>query len=163
MRHGFQPTFHNTKFFFASSQWTLLWLPKVWRIWENSFEKVGKENCPVGCLSLVLLIRDIQQSRPFSLPSQRNFPISLQRKTWYSIFGVDATPLLLKNLLLIFLLNYFPNLRFVQIHARKSHIKPPPKVSHMMCPTQQLYWCTTKVTKSTFWKNIWFSTFPPFW
>ena len=37
----------------------------------------------------------------------------------------------------IYFLNYFPNLRFVQIHARKSLIKPPPKVSHMMCPTQQ--------------------------
>ena len=53
------------------------------------------------------------QGRPFPLPSQRNFPISLkpkvaiaeffwkmQRKTWYSIFGVDAMPLSLKNLLL---------------------------------------------------------------
>ena len=50
---------------------------------------------------------------PFSLPSQRNFPISfnskvaiaeffwkMQRKTWYSILRVDAMPLSLKNLLL---------------------------------------------------------------
>ena len=49
----------------------------------------------------------------FFLPSQRNFPISLkpkvaiteffwimQRKTWYSIVGLDAMPLSLKNLLL---------------------------------------------------------------
>ena len=56
---------------------------------------------------------DSQQGRFFSLPSQRNFPISfkpkvaiaeffwkMQRKTWYSIFGVDAMPLSLKNLLL---------------------------------------------------------------
>ena len=66
----------------------------------------------VGCLSF-LLNRDSQQGRPFSLPSQRNFPISfkpkvaiaeffwkMQRKTWYSILGVDAMPLSLKNLLL---------------------------------------------------------------
>ena len=56
---------------------------------------------------------DSQQGRPFSLPSQRNFPISfkpkvaiaeffwkMQRETWYSILGVDAMPLSLKNLLL---------------------------------------------------------------
>ena len=56
---------------------------------------------------------DSQQGKPFSLPSQRNFPISfkpkvaiaqffwkMQRKTWYSILGVDAIPLSLKNLLL---------------------------------------------------------------
>ena len=49
--------------------------------------------------------------------SKRNFPISfkpkiaiaeffwkMQRKTWYSILGVDAMPLSLKNLLLSFLL-----------------------------------------------------------
>jgi hypothetical protein len=53
------------------------------------------------------------QGRHFSLPSQRNFLISfkpkvaiaeffwkLQRKTWYSILGLDAMPLSLKNLLL---------------------------------------------------------------
>ena len=81
--------------------------------WENFFGKVGKKVCPVGCLSLVLLNWDSQQGRPFSLPSQRNFPISfkpkvaiaeffwkMQRKTWYSILGVDAMPLSLKNLLL---------------------------------------------------------------
>ena len=67
----------------------------------------------VGCLSLVLLNWDSQQGRPFSLPSQRNFPISfkpkvaiaeffwkMQRKTWYSILGLDTMPLSLKNLLL---------------------------------------------------------------
>ena len=82
-------------------------------LWENSVGKVGKKVCPVGCLSLVLLNWDSQQGRPFSLPSQRNFPISfkpkvaiaeffwkMQRKTWYSILGVDAMPLSLKNLLL---------------------------------------------------------------
>ena len=56
----------------------------------------------------------LRQGRPFSLPSQRNFPISfkpkvaiaeffwkMQGKTWYSILGLDAMPLFLKNLLLI--------------------------------------------------------------
>ena len=74
---------------------------------------VGKKVCPVGCLSLVLLNRGSQQGSPFSLHSQRNFPISfkpkvataeffwkMQRKTWYSILGLDAMPLSLKNLLL---------------------------------------------------------------
>ena len=50
---------------------------------------------------------------PFSLPSQRNFPISfkpkvaianffwkMQRKTWYFILGLDTITLSLKNLLL---------------------------------------------------------------
>ena len=50
---------------------------------------------------------------PFSLPSQRHFPIffkpklaiaeffwKIQRKTWYSILGSDAMSLSLKNLLL---------------------------------------------------------------
>ena len=62
-----------------------------------------------------LLNWDSQQGRPFALPSQRNFPISfkpkeaiaeffwkMQRKTWYSILGLDAMPLSLKNLLLSF-------------------------------------------------------------
>ena len=51
--------------------------------------------------------------RPFSLPSQRSFPIffkpkvaiaefflKMQRKIWYFTFGVDVMPLSLKNLLL---------------------------------------------------------------
>ena len=53
------------------------------------------------------------REQTFCLPSQRNFPISfkpkvaiaefflkIQRKTWYSILGVDSMPLSLKNLLL---------------------------------------------------------------
>ena len=57
---------------------------------------------------------DSQLGRTFSLPSQRNFPISfkpkvaiaeffwkMQRQTWYSILGFDAMPLSLKNLLLM--------------------------------------------------------------
>ena len=68
---------------------------------KNSFGKVGKKVCPVGSLSVVFLNWDSQQGRPFSLPSQTNFPIffrpkvaiaefllKMQRKTWYSIFGV---------------------------------------------------------------------------
>ena len=56
---------------------------------------------------------DSLQGRLFSLPSQRNCPISfkpkgaivdffwkMQRKTWYSILGLDAMPFSLKNLLL---------------------------------------------------------------
>ena len=55
----------------------------------------------------------MEMGKLFSLPSQRNFPISfkpkeaiaeffwkMQRKTWYSILGLDAMPLSLKNLLL---------------------------------------------------------------
>ena len=65
-------------------------------------------------LKQVLLNWDSQQGKPFSIPSQKNFPISfepkvamaefhwkIQRKTWYSILGLDAMPLSLKNLLLI--------------------------------------------------------------
>ena len=33
----------NTRFFFAFSKWTQLWLPMVWRKWENSFGKAGKK------------------------------------------------------------------------------------------------------------------------
>ena len=58
--------------------------------WENSYGKVGKKVCPVGCLSLVkpkVAIAD--------------FFGKMQRKTWYSIFGVDAMPLSLKTLFLI--------------------------------------------------------------
>jgi hypothetical protein len=64
-------------------------------------------------LSLVLLNWYSQQGILFSLPSQRNFPISfkpkvaiaeffwkMQRKTWYSFLGLDAMPLSLKKLLL---------------------------------------------------------------
>ena len=69
-------------------------------LWE------GREN-------LAKLNWDSQKGRPFSLASQRNFPIffkpkvaiaeffwKMQRKTWYSILGLDAMPLFLKNLLL---------------------------------------------------------------
>ena len=76
--------------------------------------KEMEKGCPVGCLLLVFLTWESQQGRPFSLPSQRNFSISfkpkvaigeffwkMQRKTWFSIFGVVDMPLSLKNLLLI--------------------------------------------------------------
>ena len=62
-------------------------------------------------LSLAKLNWDSQLGRTFFLSSQRNFPISfkpkvsiteflwkMQRKTWYSILGLDAMPLSLKNL-----------------------------------------------------------------
>ena len=75
-------------------------------VWEGR-----EKNCPVGCL--VLLNWDSQQGRPFSLPFERNFPISfkhkvaiaeffwkMQRKSWYSILGLDAMAISLKNLLL---------------------------------------------------------------
>ena len=63
----------------------------------------GNGNNPLG-----------KKGKKFALPSLRNFPISfkpkvaiaeffwkMQRKTWYSILGLDAMPLSLKNLLLI--------------------------------------------------------------
>ena len=69
----------------------------------------------IGRQELVLQNWDSQQGKPFSLPSQRNFPISfkrkvaiayffwkMQRKIWYSILGLDIMPLFLKNLLLRF-------------------------------------------------------------
>ena len=67
----------------------------------------------VGCLSLVLLNWDSQQGRPFSLPSQRNFPISfkpkvaiakfvwkMQKKSGIMKSGLDAMPLFLLDDLL---------------------------------------------------------------
>ena len=58
--------------------------------------KVGKKVYPVGCLSLAKLNWDSQLGKLFSLPSQRNFPISfksklvtakfigkMQQKVWY--------------------------------------------------------------------------------
>ena len=47
---------------------------------ENSFGKVEKKVCPVGCLSLAKLNWDSQLGKLFSLPSQRNFPISFKPK-----------------------------------------------------------------------------------
>ena len=60
------------------------------------FFNVGKKVCPVGCLSLAKLNWDSQLGKLFSLPSQRNFPISfkpkvaiakfigkMQKKVWY--------------------------------------------------------------------------------
>ena len=41
---------------------------------ENSFGKVEKKVCPVGCLSFAKL------GKLFSLPSQRNIPISFKPK-----------------------------------------------------------------------------------
>ena len=41
-RLSVQPTFHNTRFFFAFSERTQLWLPMVRRKWENSLGKIGK-------------------------------------------------------------------------------------------------------------------------
>ena len=49
----------EASFFFAFSKRTQLWLPYVWRKWENSFVKVGKKVCPVGCLSLAYLHKGI--------------------------------------------------------------------------------------------------------
>ena len=76
-------------------------------LWE------GREKNLPSWLSQFSKTKLNQQGRPFSLTSQRNFPISfkpkvaiteffwkMQRKTWYSILGVDAMPLSLKNLLL---------------------------------------------------------------
>ena len=74
------------------------------------FEGTGKiplrkKSNQLAVFSSVLLDWDSQQGRPFSLPSQKNFPISfkpkmaiaefflkMQRKTWHSILRVDAKP-----------------------------------------------------------------------
>ena len=58
-RLGVQPTFHITRFFLA------FFIRTFWRKWENSFGKVGKKVCPVGCCSLVLINWDSPQGRPF--------------------------------------------------------------------------------------------------
>ena len=63
----------------------------------HSFGKVGKKVCPVSCLSLAKL--NSQHGRLFSLPSQRNFPVSfkpkvviakfvwkMQKNVWYICF-----------------------------------------------------------------------------
>jgi hypothetical protein len=76
-------------------------------LWE------GREKSLPSWLSQFSFDFDSQQGRPFSLPSQRIFPISfkpkvaiaelfwkMQRKIWYSILGLDAMRLSLKNLLL---------------------------------------------------------------
>ena len=55
---------------------------------ENSFGKVGKKVCPVGCLSLAKLNWDSQLGNLFSLPSQRNFPISFKSKVAIAKFIV---------------------------------------------------------------------------
>ena len=47
---------------------------------KNSFGKVGKKVCPVCCLSLAKLNWNSQLGKHFSLPSQRNFPISFKPK-----------------------------------------------------------------------------------
>ena len=80
---------------------------------ENPLGRQGKKVCPNGCLSLVLLNWDSQQGRSFSLPSHflisfkpkvkvaiSEFFWKMQRKTWYSVLGVDTMPLSLKIMLL---------------------------------------------------------------
>ena len=47
---------------------------------KNSFGKVGRKVSPDGCLSLAKLNWDSQLDKFFSLPSQRNFPISFKPK-----------------------------------------------------------------------------------
>ena len=69
-RHGVQPTFHNTRLFFAFSK-----------------KEMGKFlwDFPISLKPKVAIA---------------NFFQKMQRKTWYSILGLDAMPLSLKNLLL---------------------------------------------------------------
>ena len=68
----------NTRFFFVCSKRTQLYL----RFEGNMifFGMVGKKVCPVGCLSLAKQNRESQLGKLFSLPSQRNFPISSRPK-----------------------------------------------------------------------------------
>ena len=99
---------------------------------DNSFGKVGKEVCPVGCLSLAKLNWDSQLGKLFSLPSQRNFPISFKPKVAIAKFvgkmqnkksgimksGLNAMPLfLLDDLLNLFYLIWlwiYSNIFFLQ-------------------------------------------------
>ena len=82
-RHGVHPTFHNTRFFFF--------------ILQTKFAMVT--------LGLKEMGKFLWEGREKSLPTwlaQFSFAVffwKMQRKTWYSILGVDAMPLFLKNLL----------------------------------------------------------------
>ena len=93
--------------------------------------------CPIGYLSLAKLNWDSQLGKLFSLPSQRNFPISfkpkvaiakfigkMQKKSGIMKSGLDAMPLFLlddllsylKHLKIIFLLGFW---------QKKSRKAPP--------------------------------------
>ena len=90
--------------------------------WQNWLELHSANSMVVGsnpaacyskfCCFFILALPFFLLFPPFSLPSQRNFPISfkpkvaiveffqkMQRKVWYSILRVDAMPPSLKNLL----------------------------------------------------------------
>ena len=92
--HGVQPTFHNTRLF--------LHFPNelcygYFRFEGNRKIPMGRQEnfCRVDCLSFVLL--NLRQ------PYLNTW--KMQRKTWYSICGMDAMPLSLKNLLLKYIFN----------------------------------------------------------
>ena len=88
-------------------------IPDFFCIFQTNFamatlglKKMGKfllEGREKSLPSLLSHFSFAKQGRPFFLPSQRNFPISfkpkvaiadffwkMQRKTWYSILGLDA-------------------------------------------------------------------------
>ena len=76
-RHGVQPTFHNTRFFFC----------------------IFQTNFAMATLGLKEMGKFLWEGREKAIA---DFFWKMQRKTWYSILGLDATmPLSLKNLLLI--------------------------------------------------------------
>ena len=85
---------------------------------------IFQKNSAMATLCLKEMEKFFWEGREKGLSTcQRNFPISfkpkvaiaeffwkMQRKLWYSILGVDAVPLSLKNLLLNWSLNYFSTL-----------------------------------------------------
>ena len=85
---------------------------------KGKFQMEGREK---GLPCFAKLNWDSQLGKHFSLPSQRNFPISfkpkvaiaqlywkMQDKTWYSILGLDAEPLFLQDhMLSIYIYNCF--------------------------------------------------------
>jgi hypothetical protein len=68
----------------------------------NFFFCIFPINFAVATLGLKEMGKFLWEGRGKSLPSQQNRPFwKMQRKTWYSILGVDTMPLSLKKLLLI--------------------------------------------------------------
>ena len=112
-RHGVQPKVSNPK---MKCQVFLCIFQKnsAMAIGYLRFE-IGKF-CPVGCLSLGKLNWDSQLDKTFSVPSQRNIPISIklkvaivkfawkmQKKSGIIKSGLDAIPLFLLDDLLSFI------------------------------------------------------------
>ena len=110
---------------------------------ENSFGKVGKNFRLFGCLILVLLNWDSQQGRPFSLTSQRNFPISFKPKVAIADFFWKIAK---KNLVF-----HFGGGRHASFHQ-----KPVVNFRHIsfMVP-----WLDHQKCLPPHWQNVWINCF----